>query len=144
MKKVNQSVRFVLELTRTQAVLARRFDSGLGGLGLSEFMVLYHLNAAADEQMRRIDLAERIGLTASGVTRLLLPMEKIGLVKSGESEGDARERYVMIASGGRRKLNEAIERMELSLKELIPVEKRDNLKELTEFITELGARTVAR
>lgn len=141
---MNQSVRFVLELTRTQAILARRFDSGLGGLGISEFMVLYHLNAAVDEQMRRIDLAERIGLTASGVTRLLLPMEKIGLVKSGEREGDARARYVMIASGGRRKLNEAIERMELFLKELIPVEKRDNLKELTEFIAELGACAVAR
>jgi DNA-binding MarR family transcriptional regulator len=110
-------------------------------LGLNEFTILYNLNIAIDKKMRRIDLANKIGLTASGVTRLLLPMEKIGLVQRGESEKDARARYIMIAPGGKRALSEAIERMELLMHELIPNKKSGKLKELSEFITEIGART---
>ena len=140
MKAANQSVEFIMEIARTQAILSRRFDRGLGGLGLNEFTILYTLAAAYEEKMRRIDLAEKIGLTASGVTRLLLPMEKIGLVKSGKSEGDARARYVMIAPGGKRKLDEAIERMELLLSEVLPTEKENTLDKIEKFFSELGMR----
>ena len=139
MKKINPSIKFILDLTKTQAILTRRFDSGLGGLGLNEFTILYNLSVAHDEKLRRIDLANKIGLTASGVTRLLLPMEKIGLVKSGASENDARARYVMIAPGGKRKLTEAIERAELLMHDLVPAEKNKKLGELSEFLSELGA-----
>ena len=139
MKKINPSIKFILDLTKTQAILTRRFDSGLGGLGLNEFTILYNLSVAHDEKLRRIDLANKIGLTASGVTRLLLPMEKIGLVKSGISENDARARYVMIALGGKRKLIEAIERAELLMYDLIPTEKNKKLEEFSEFLSQLGA-----
>lgn len=131
---------FIMELSKTQAILARRFDSGLGGLGLNEFTILYTLNVASEGKMRRIDLANKIGLTASGITRLLLPMEKIGLVKGGESEKDARARYIMIAPGGKRKLDEAIERMDFILDELIPAGKRNKLKGMSGFISEIGIR----
>ena len=63
--------------------------------------------------MRRVDLADTIGLTASGITRLLLPMEKIGLVRREAHDGDARVSYVAIAPGGAALLSEAIERAEL-------------------------------
>ncbi|MEI7621517.1 MAG: MarR family winged helix-turn-helix transcriptional regulator, partial [Candidatus Moraniibacteriota bacterium] len=116
------------------------FDAGLGGLGLSEFIILQHLSLASGEKMRRIDLACKIGLTASGITRLLLPMEKIGLVKSGESENDARARFVMIAAGGKRKLEEATERMELLLKELLPTEKKAQVQQFAEFLSRLQAQ----
>ncbi|MDD5084321.1 MAG: MarR family transcriptional regulator [Candidatus Moranbacteria bacterium] len=140
MKVVNQSVELILGLAKTQAMLTRRFDRGLGGLGLTEFTILHHLSVAIDEKMRRIDLADKVGLTASGVTRLLLPMEKIGLVKSGKSEGDARARYVAIAPGGKRKLSEAIERMELLVDELLLGEKSTKIEKITTFISELGRR----
>lgn len=138
MKKINAYARFVLDLAKTQAILSRRFDSGLGGISLNEFTILHNLSIASDEKMRRIDLANKIGLTASGVTRLLLPMEKIGLVKSGESEDDARARYVMIAPGGRRKLQEAAERLEILMEDLVPAEKNRKLAELSDFLAELG------
>lgn len=141
MRKINHSVKLIIELTKTQAILTRRLDSALGGLGLNEFTILYSLSAAEGEKMRRIDLANKIGLTPSGVTRLLLPMEKIGLVKSGENEGDARARYVMLASGGRKKLNQAIERMELLMNEMLRNDKKEKLQDVTEFVTELGVRT---
>jgi len=139
MKKINFHVQFILELSKTQAILTRRFDSGLNGLGLNEFTILYNLSIAKDEKLRRIDLAGKIGLPASGVTRLLLPMEKIGLVKSGASENDARVRYVAIAAGGKRKLEEAIERMELLMDEFVPKDKSKKIADVSEFISNLGA-----
>ena len=80
--KISAGVKLFLNLAKTQALLNRRFDSGLGGIGFSEFVILLNLSKAENETMRRIDLAEKIGLTASGVTRMLAPMEKIGLIKS--------------------------------------------------------------
>ena len=81
MKTISPSLGFFFNLAKIQAVMARKFDSKLNGLGLNEFIILYNLSLAEGSEMRRIDLAEKIGLTASGITRLLLPMEKIGLVK---------------------------------------------------------------
>lgn len=41
---------------------------------------MYHLQQAQDNKLSRIALAEKVALTASGVTRVLAPMEKIHLV----------------------------------------------------------------
>jgi DNA-binding MarR family transcriptional regulator len=138
MVKINESVKFFLNLAKLQAVISRRLDSGLGGLGFNEFIILYHLSQAKDEKLRRIDLAEKVGLTASGVTRILLPMEKVGFVKSGENEQDARVRFVKLAAGGKTKLVEAIERIELFADETIPGDKVKKIKELSEIVVEIG------
>ncbi len=141
MQKINHSIKFILELTRTLSILNRRFDSALGGLSLNEFTILHNLNIATNEKKRRIDLANKVGLTASGVTRLLLPMEKIGLIKNGKNENDARTRYVMISSSGKRMLDKATEDMKFLLNELIPSKEKSKLKALSELIAEIGART---
>jgi hypothetical protein len=63
-----------------RAIGARQFPAqALKGLGFSEFVILHHLiPGPPGEQMRRIDSGgEDSGFTASGVTRLLLPMEKL-------------------------------------------------------------------
>ncbi len=113
MKQMNTNVAFFLQLSTLHAVVSRRFDAALNGLSLSEFLVLYHLSASQGEKMRRIDLAECVGLTASGVTRMLLPMEKIGLIKKEVNEQDARSSLVVLANGGREKLMEAMDRAEV-------------------------------
>ena len=135
---MNQSLQCVLQLAKTQAILARRFDSGLGGLGLQEFIILHTLSCASEQKMRRIDLANAIGFTASGVTRLLLPMEKIGLVRSGEKSADARARYVAIAPGGKMKLHEAMERMEYLMQEIMPKCGMKDMRMISDFIREIG------
>lgn len=92
--------------------------------------------------MRRVDLADTIGLTASGVTRLLLPMEKVGLVKRESHIGDARVSYVVIAPGGETKLQEARERLEIFFDDIIhPAEQRDIL-EANKIISKLSKRIV--
>ncbi len=136
MNTISTNLKTVLNLAKVQTILSRRFDSGLGGVGFNEFIILYHLSQSPDGKMRRIDLAEKIGLTASGVTRLLLPMEKTGLIKRGEAERDARVSYVLIAPGGQRRLTEATERAEEITEELFPSEVK--LSELTKLLLNLG------
>ena len=68
--------------------------------------------------MRRVDLAERLGLTASAVTRALIPLEKIGLVSRKSDPVDARVGYAMLTAVGRRLLREAMESAEMISQEL--------------------------
>ncbi|HYC82923.1 MAG TPA: winged helix-turn-helix domain-containing protein, partial [Candidatus Paceibacterota bacterium] len=83
MSNLSPHLQFFIHLAKAKTVLARRFDNRLSfnGLGFSDFAILCQLQEAEDGKMRRTDLAERVGLTASGITRLLLPLEKIGVVK---------------------------------------------------------------
>lgn len=138
MNELNTSVKFLLNLTKFQTKLSRRLDSGLNGISLTEFIILYHLAQAEETKMRRIDLADKVGLTASGITRLLLPMEKIGLVSREANEHDARVSYVVLAPGGRTKFNEGLERAEIFCEDLIPADKISKVEELSQLLIELG------
>src|SRR3954468_12436250 len=94
---------FCLRLARAYAVLVRRFDSALGnhhGISFSDFQLLNHIARAPGGKIRRVDLAERVSLTASGVTRTLLPLEKIGLVTRQSDPRDARVGYASITPTG--------------------------------------------
>jgi DNA-binding MarR family transcriptional regulator len=94
---------FCLRLARAQALLVRRFDSILGnlhGLSFSDYQLLYHLQRAPGGRLRRTDLAERLALTASGITRSLMPLEKIGLVARQADARDARVGYAAITEAG--------------------------------------------
>ena len=120
----SKSLDAIVELTRATALLTRRFESGLpGGLGFSDFMILYHLHGSQDGRMRRVDLADRLGLTASGITRLVAPLEKLGIVKREESEHDGRVVYVALAPGGRRLFSDAIESANHNSEKIIPAGK---------------------
>ncbi|MBE3023421.1 MarR family transcriptional regulator [Janthinobacterium sp. BJB1] len=94
---------FCLRLARAQALIVRRFDSILGnlhGLSFADYQLLYHLQRAPGGRLRRIDLAERLALTASGITRSLMPLEKIGLVARQADARDARVGYAVITGAG--------------------------------------------
>jgi DNA-binding MarR family transcriptional regulator len=94
---------FCLRLARANAVLVRRFDISLGsqhGISFGDFQLLNHLARAPGGRLRRVDLAERVGLTASGVTRTLLPLEKIGLVTRQPDPRDARVGFAAITPAG--------------------------------------------
>jgi len=138
MEKLNSSVDFCLNIAKFQTELNRRLDSRLGGIGFNEFIILNHLDQADGQKMRRVDLAEKVGLTASGVTRLLLPMEKIGLIKRIADENDARVSYAAIASGGKTKLSEGLERIEIFCEDLIPKNKIKKVEEFSALLIELG------
>ena len=138
MKKTDLNINFFLEITKFQTRLSRRLDSGLNGISLNEFIIMYHLSQNPDGRMRRIDLADKLGLTASGITRLLLPMEKIGLIKREADDNDARVSYVVLDRGGKAKLADGLERIEIFGEDLIPENKAKKLEEFIKLISELG------
>ena len=109
MISMTPTMKFVIELSRLQTRLLKRVDSQLSihGISFTEFMVMCQLSEAPGNTMRRIELAESIGLTASGVTRLLLPMQKIGLVEKQENPRDARVSLVRLSDAGMRLLKDA-------------------------------------
>jgi DNA-binding MarR family transcriptional regulator len=142
MIKINSSLNFLLNLAKFQTVVSRRFDGRLGGgIGFNDFMILFYLSQAEDEKMRRIDLADKIGLTASGVTRLLAPMEKIGLIQREANTQDARVSYVMLAPGGKNLLVDRIEKAEMLTEEIIPETKIKKVEQLSDLIIELSRIT---
>ena len=69
--------------------------------------------------MRRVDLAERVGLTASGVTRTLLPLEKIGLVTRESDPRDARVGFAAITPVGHEMVDNAAAVVELVSREAV-------------------------
>jgi len=142
MKKENAAIKFLINLGKTQAILTHRFDRGLGGVGFNEFLILYYISQAEDHKMRRVDLAEKIGMTASGVTRILLPMEKIHLVKSGPIEKDARVRFVLLSEAGKQKLSEALERLEVLAEDIIPSKNMKEVESLSGLLVEIGGRAL--
>jgi len=137
---VSPSLRFLFSLAKAKTVVSRRFDNRLSfnGLSFNDFIILYQLRYAPDEKMRRSELAERVGLTASGVTRMLLPMEKIGLIKRETDEHDGRVSYVALAPGGKRLYDDALERAELLTEDILPASRTGKLDEMNDLLVELG------
>ena len=141
MNNVNEKIKFIINLAKTQSVFVKRFESGLGnGLGFNEFLILFHLNQSSDKKMRRIDLAEKIGMTASGITRMLLPMEKIGLIKSDSTAKDARVKFVLISKSGQEKIKETLERLNDLIEEMLSPIKDADIKNLSNFLVEIGGK----
>ena len=89
-----------------RARLAGEF-SAVHGISVNEFLLLMHLEKAEKHRLARVELAKRLHVNASTITRMLAPMEKIGLVERLSDERDARLSFVVITDAGRRKLGEA-------------------------------------
>ena len=77
------------------------------GLTINDYEALLHLSHAEEGRMRRVDLAERLLLTPSGVTRLLDGLEEAGLVDKDACASDRRVTYAVLTPAGRKRLNEA-------------------------------------
>lgn len=132
---------FALRMARAQTAMLRRLDGALGshhGLSFSDFMLLFYLNRAPGGRLRRVDLAERQGLTASGVTRTLLPLEKIGLVDRQQDPRDARVGYAVISPAGQQLLAHAIVTAQQVSEELLRHAPAEQLDALTAVLGQIA------
>src|SRR4051794_27347962 len=77
------------------------------GLTINDYEALLHLSQADDYGLKRVELAERLMLTPSGVTRLLDGLERDGWVTKGTCESDARITYALLTDEGRERLERA-------------------------------------
>jgi len=99
-------------LRRAKAGITRQLSAQLTaeqGLTLSDFEVLLRLSRADDRRMRRIDLADQVLLSASGVTRLLDGLERHGLVARASCDSDRRVVYAVLTDAGLERLRTAAE-----------------------------------
>ena len=137
----NPSLDFCLRLAKAHATLARRFDGRLGtlhGLSLGDFILLLNLSRAPGGKLRRVDLAEQLGLTASAVTRALIPLERIGLVKRQRDMRDARIGYAVLTETGQRVLEESVSSAEVVSEDAIPQKNDSQLRSLSELLVQIG------
>lgn len=124
-------------LSIAETRISRAFNSRLNGLGFTEFIILFHLVQAEGEKLRRSDLSERTGLTPSGITRLLLPMEKIGLVGRGEDERDARVRFVTLTSAGKTKFMEELPYANALAETKFPANGKEKTADILQFLKDI-------
>ena len=103
----------LMEMSRNQQLLlsvvslADRIDrrsaaslSAIKGISLAEYRLLRSLADAPGSQLSRVALADAVGLTASGVTRALAPLEKIGYVATVRDARDARKALASLTAAG--------------------------------------------
>ena len=95
---------------QSHAAITRELSAQLQhehGLTLSDYEVLLRLKNAENGMMRRVDLAEQVLLTASGITRLLEGLERAGFVRKETCSSDARVSYAKITDDGMAKFKAA-------------------------------------
>jgi len=77
------------------------------GLTINDYEVLLRLSRADGRRMRRVDIAQQVFLSPSGITRLLEGLEKSGYVERQTCESDLRVVYACLTDEGMRKLRAA-------------------------------------
>lgn len=95
---------------RSHSAITRELNADLlaaHGLTLNDYEVMLYLSRAERRMMRRVDLAQSVVLTASGITRLLDGLERSGFVEKHSCATDARVSYAKLTDAGLRKLREA-------------------------------------
>lgn len=74
------------------------------GLSVNDYEALYLLSRAEGRRLKRVELARRLALTPSGVTRLLEGLEAAGLVERTTCPNDLRVAYAQLTDAGAEKL----------------------------------------
>ncbi len=140
MQDINQYTKFCMNYSIVHAGIVKKLDAQLSfhGISFSEFMILFHLDHAIEKKMRRIDLAEKVSMSASGITRIIAPMEKIGLVHKESNKRDARVSLVKLSTAGERILREASTSLNLVSRQILSNLNKMNMDKLITALKLIG------
>ena len=108
--QITQAQTLALAFAAAWNRLEKKLDSHLGairGVSLAEYRLLRALADAPSSWASRVDLAHAVGLTPSGVTRALQPLEKLGLISTAKSKRDARLTLASLTPAGQELLIDA-------------------------------------
>ncbi len=97
-------------LLRAHASTTRLLNAQLHaehGLTINDYEALYELSRAEGRRLKRVDLARRLVLTPSGITRLLEGLEHSELVERVACPHDLRVAYAQLTDTGAAKLEQA-------------------------------------
>ena len=109
-QKSPPAVRAWTRLLRAHASTTRLLSAELQddhGLTLNDFEALLVLSRAEGGRMKRVELARRLLLTPSGITRLLEGLERADLVRRTSCATDLRIAYAELTAAGRERLEAA-------------------------------------
>jgi DNA-binding MarR family transcriptional regulator len=130
-------------LAAAHATLTRELSASLveeHGLTINDYGCLLLLSRAGEEGMRRIDLANELRLSPSGITRLLDRLEDQDLVGKGACKEDARVSYAILTDAGLAKLKDAapghIDDIDRRLADVLD---EDEMRTLTELLSRIGS-----
>lgn len=105
--KTTSALRLLQAADEFRAGLTGEFSS-VHGISVNEFLMLLHLQRSPKHRLARVELAKRMHVSASTVTRMAAPMEKIGLLSRDVDERDARIVFVVLTDTGAERLEEAL------------------------------------
>lgn len=95
---------------RAHALVTRRLEADLlaeHGLPLATYDVLVQLVSAPQRRLRMTELADRVMLSRSGLTRLVDRLEREGLVERTACRSDARGFFAVLTDEGYSRLRAA-------------------------------------
>lgn len=104
------AVRAWTRLLRAHATTTRQLNAQLHaehGLTINDYEALHVLAQADGRRLKRVDLARRLVLTPSGITRLLEGLERAGFVERTTCPDDRRVAYAQLTDSGADKLTDA-------------------------------------
>jgi DNA-binding MarR family transcriptional regulator len=106
----SQALAAWIAFLRGHATLTRALNAQLvadHGLTINDYEVMLRLSRAPDRRLKRVELAQSVLLTPSGITRLLDGLEAAGWVEKASCKSDARITYAVLTEQGLTKLREA-------------------------------------
>ena len=138
-------VQAFVHFVRAHACVVRGLDRELvagHGLTINDYEVLLRLSRAPNGVMRRVDLAQQVLLTPSGITRLLDGLQRSGFVEKAACDSDARVVYAKLTEAGEEKLRQATEDHVESIRTLFGARfTEDELQTLCDFLERLQPET---
>jgi DNA-binding MarR family transcriptional regulator len=129
----------MLEQAHVSILLNKRMDTCLSvhGLSFTEFVIIHKLYSAKGGSLSRIGLADSVGLTASGVTRLLAPMTKNNITLKIVNPKDARQSLVGLTSAGSELYKNALSSFEHSCDAAFSLLDEDEILQLLKLLNKI-------
>ena len=129
----------MLEQTYISTLLNKRLDSSLSvhGLSFTEFVIIHKLYNSEGGSQSRIGLADSVGLTASGVTRLLAPMTKNNITIKIVNPKDARQSLVGLTEAGKELYINALHSFEHSCDSAFSLLEEHEIIQLLELLNKI-------
>ncbi|WP_432452007.1 MarR family winged helix-turn-helix transcriptional regulator [Agarivorans sp. QJM3NY_29] len=135
----NVSSLFIIKNALLASRLSKRVGNCLSvhGISLTEYIVMHCLSYDFHQGVSRVALADHLGMSASGVTRLLMPMEKNKVIETTKNPRDSRQSLVKLSATGQRLFEEARDSFSHIASDLTSNLSQNQLEKLAELYTKV-------
>ncbi|MDC8773544.1 MarR family winged helix-turn-helix transcriptional regulator [Roseateles albus] len=104
------AIEHCLQITQAHACIQLNLDEALGwahGMAYQDFVLLTHIAQSPQQRLTAADLMRPMGLPLSALVRLVLPLEKTGLLHRDPIPDADGKRYVTLRPAGQTHLRNA-------------------------------------